>query len=87
MNGGIYQVVWVEVAVHAHMGPARGQVPHDTPWAGPEVGERILCIDAALNGMPLHNSTVSATWSTALLHKTWNYARLASLPADATTML
>ena len=50
---GQHQVVWVEVAVHAHVGAAWGQVADDAPWAGPEVGKGVLCIDAALYCVPL----------------------------------
>ena len=50
---GTCQVVGVQVAVHAHMGATRGQVADDSPRAGPEVGKGVLCIDAALDGVPL----------------------------------
>lgn len=41
------------MAVHAHVGPPRRQVAGDPPWAGTEVLEGILRVDAALDGMPL----------------------------------
>lgn len=52
--GRAYQIVGVEVGVHADIRPPRGQVPHHPPWARPEVLEGVLSIDAALDGMPLH---------------------------------
>mmetsp|Transcript_17481 Transcript_17481/g.52412 ORF Transcript_17481/g.52412 Transcript_17481/m.52412 type:complete len:444 (+) Transcript_17481:350-1681(+) len=50
---GWHQVLRVQMAVHAHVGPPRRQVAGDPPWAGTEVLEGILRVDAALDGMPL----------------------------------
>ena len=47
------QVVWVHVAVHAHVGTSRSQVAHHSARAWPEVLEGILSVDTALNGMTL----------------------------------
>ena len=64
-----HQVVGVHVAVHAHVGPAGRQVPDYAPRARPEVLERVLRVDAALNGVPLRakgQSPKSAATSTGL---------------------
>ena len=49
----MYQVVGVQMAVHAYVGSAWWEVANHTARAGPEVGKGVLCIDAALDGMPL----------------------------------
>ena len=55
---GADQVVWVHVAVHAHVGTARSQVAHHSAGAWPEVLERVLCIDSALNGVSLQDQSL-----------------------------
>lgn len=47
------QVIWVHVAVHAHIGPTRSQVANHTARTRPEVLEWVLGIDSALNCMAL----------------------------------
>lgn len=47
------QVIWVHVAVHAHIGPTRGQVANHTARTWPEILEWVLSIDSALNCMAL----------------------------------
>ena len=54
------QVVRVHVAVHAHIGPSRGQVANHPAWTRPEVLEGVFSIDSALNGMTLHNPDPSS---------------------------
>ena len=49
-----YQIIRVEVTVHADVGTAGSQIPNHTPRTRPEVLERILRIDPALNRVTLH---------------------------------
>ena len=62
-----HQVVWVHVAVHPHVRPARRKVPDHATRTRSEVLERVLRVDAAFDGVPLSWKSMSETFNAAHL--------------------